>query len=210
MRARKNKLTKQSPNIVAFRIVSCRSSRLPSYSSSTYCSVLIGELAGSARGKFAGASSAVMGSLGGGCRTELPPTAGSGWGNPVAGCVHLAVADLFLPLLLMQVTMAPGPAARSGFRRWTWRSRSLRPRRRRSSRPPVRCPLSASASCCFCRATSFAIFGSNSRGRSSSMESIAAVRAANAPCFRVEEIGSNALLIAFLEWRVDCSVHTLQ
>jgi len=180
------------PKIVAFRIVSCRSSRLPSssYSSSTYCSGLIGELAGSARGNFAGPSSAAMGSLGGGCRTELPrrrdPAGGIRWWV----VFYLAVADLFHPLLLLmlQVAAAPGPAARSGFRRWMWRSRSLRPRRRRSSRPPVRCPLSTPPPPAVTVVPLvFAIFGSNSRVQSSSMESTAAVRAANAPCFRVGE-----------------------
>jgi hypothetical protein len=111
------------------------------------------ELAGSSRGSSRGTSSAAMGSLGGGWRTVFPD-GGIRLLGASAGvaCVLLFISrsasDQFLSLLLLlllQVAVVPGPAARSGFRRWTWRSRSLRPRLRRSSLPPVRCPLAASA-----------------------------------------------------------------
>jgi hypothetical protein len=65
------------------RLVSCRAALLvfpPHNSSSTYCSVLIGELAGSARGKFRGALERGDGQLGRWVPVRAPATAGSGGG----------------------------------------------------------------------------------------------------------------------------------
>ena len=86
---------------------------------------------GSTRGELT-PSSAAMGSLGGGCQTELSDGGvrrmSRGWWA------------IYSPWLTGSLSLLQGPtsAARSGCRRWTWRSRSLRPRRHRSSRPPVR------------------------------------------------------------------------
>jgi hypothetical protein len=110
-------------------------------------------------GKFAGdleaRLGAVMGSLGGGWRTEFPKGGIRLGESAGVGCFYLSASDQFLSLLLLllQVAVVPGPAARSGCQRWTWHSRSLRPHLRHSSRLLVRCPLAASAAPCFCHAS---------------------------------------------------------
>jgi hypothetical protein len=101
-----------------------------------------GKLFGAGAGSTLTPSSAAMGSLGGGCQTELS----DGGVRPVSrGWWTIISPSLTNSLPLLQGAPVLGTAARSGCRRLTWRSRSRRPRPHRSSRQPVRSLLFAAS-----------------------------------------------------------------